>query len=151
MELQREVDKLRDQWFRDEALSSIRKEKVEAQGGAPRLIGSSPAWIKVFKSIGKVASTEAGEPLLGESGTGKEVVARAIYENSGRKGRPFGVVNYSALPPDPHQSELFGPERGAFTVPSVSGRARLKPPMEDRSSLTKSERYRSPCSRSSFA
>ena len=38
MALQREVDKLRDQRFRDEALSSIGKEKAEAQGGASRLM-----------------------------------------------------------------------------------------------------------------
>ena len=113
MELQREVDRLRDQRFRDEALASV--DKVEAQGGAPRLIGSSPAWIEVFKSIGRVASTDVGVLLLGESGTGKEVVARAIHENSGRKGRPFVVVNCAALPPDLLESELFGHERGAFT------------------------------------
>ena len=113
MELQREVDKLRDQRFRNEALTSI--DKVEPQGGAPRLIGSSPAWIEVFKSIGKVASTDVGVLLLGESGTGKEVVARAIHENSGRKGRPFIVVNCAALPPELLESELFGHERGAFT------------------------------------
>ena len=113
MELQQEVDRLRNQQFRDDALAS--SDKVERQGGAPRLIGSAPAWIEVFKSIGKVASTDVGVLLLGESGTGKEVVARAIHENSGRKGRPFVVVNCAALPPELLESELFGHERGAFT------------------------------------
>ncbi len=112
MELQREVDKLRDQRFRDEVLAKGHKAD---EGGAPRLIGSSPAWIEVFKSIGKVASTDVGVLLLGESGTGKEVVARAIHENSGRKVRPFVIVNCAALPPDLLESELFGHERGAFT------------------------------------
>lgn len=113
MELQREVDRLRDQRFRDEAVAGV--DHVEAQAGATRLIGSSSAWIEVFKSIGRVASTDVGVLLLGESGTGKEVVARAIHENSGRKGQPFVVVNCAALPPDLLESELFGHERGAFT------------------------------------
>jgi transcriptional regulator with GAF, ATPase, and Fis domain len=79
------------------------------------LIGSSPAWIEVFKSIGKVASTDMGVLLLGESGTGKEVVARTIHENSGRRHRPFVILNCAALPPDLLESEIFGHERGAFT------------------------------------
>ncbi len=79
------------------------------------MIGNSPAWIEVFKSIGRVAHTDVGVLLLGESGTGKEVVARTIHENSARSKRPFIVVNCAALPADLLESELFGHERGAFT------------------------------------
>lgn len=80
-----------------------------------RLVGSSPAWIEIFKNIGRVAKTDVGVLILGESGTGKEMVARAIHENSGRSRKPFIIVNCAALPADLLESELFGHERGSFT------------------------------------
>jgi DNA-binding NtrC family response regulator len=112
MELQREVEELRAQRFRENRDAS----NAENEGTRKvRLIGSSPAWIEIFKSIGKVARTDVGVLLLGESGTGKEIVARTIHENSVRSRRPFIIVNCAALPPDLLESELFGHERGAFT------------------------------------
>src|SRR6204780_340800 len=112
MELQREVELLRQQRFRDRSLEDISASK---EGLKPELIGNSPAWIEVFKNIGRVAATDVGVLLLGESGTGKEVVARAIHENSTRSRRPFIILNCAALPPELLESELFGHERGAFT------------------------------------
>jgi DNA-binding NtrC family response regulator len=112
MELQREVEELRAQRFRENRDASNAENEVTRK---VRLIGSSPAWIEIFKSIGKVARTDVGVLLLGESGTGKEIVARTIHENSVRSRRPFIIVNCAALPPDLLESELFGHERGAFT------------------------------------
>ncbi len=113
MELQREVEHLRAQRFKDRAAGS--EDFDSEQAGKARLIGNSPAWIEIFKSIGRVAHTDVGVLLLGESGTGKEVVARTIHENSVRSKRPFVVVNCAALPAELLESELFGHERGAFT------------------------------------
>ena len=112
MALQREVELLRQERFRDHSL-----EDVAASGESlkPQLIGNSPAWIEVFKNIGRVASTDVGVLLLGESGTGKEVVARAIHQNSARSRGNFIILNCAALPPELLESELFGHERGAFT------------------------------------
>src|SRR6202167_1191589 len=112
MELQREVELLRQQRFRDRSLEDI---SASEEGLKPQLIGTSPAWIEIFKNIGRVAATDVGVLLLGESGTGKEVVARAIHENSARSRGPFIILNCAALPPELLESELFGHERGAFT------------------------------------
>src|SRR6201996_103511 len=112
MELQREVDLLRQQRFSDRSLEQM---ESPAERLKPQLIGSSPAWIEIFKNIGRVAATDVGVLLLGESGTGKEVVARTIHENSARSRRPFIILNCAALPPELLESELFGHERGAFT------------------------------------
>ena len=112
MELQREVELLKQQRFRDR---SIEDNSGSEELRKPQLIGNSPAWIEVFKNIGRVAATDVGVLLLGESGTGKEVVARAIHQNSARSRRSFIILNCAALPPELLESELFGHERGAFT------------------------------------
>ncbi len=112
MQLQREVEVLRQQRFRDSSLEDVTESE---EGSKPQLIGNSPAWIEVFKNIGRVAPTDVGVLLLGQSGTGKEVVARAIHQNSARSRRPFIILNCAALPPELLESELFGHERGAFT------------------------------------
>ena len=112
MELQREVEQLREQRFKDRSVNAV---EFGRDPGKARLIGNSPAWIEIFKSIGRVAHTHVGVLLLGESGTGKEVVARTIHDNSARAKRRFVVVNCAALPAELLESELFGHERGAFT------------------------------------
>src|SRR6202789_2528072 len=112
MELQREVELLRQQRCRDRSLEDI---SASEEGLKPQLIVNSPAWIEIFKNIGRVAATDVGVLLLGESGTGKEVVARTIHEHSARSRGPFIILNCAALPPELLESELFGHERGAFT------------------------------------
>jgi two-component system nitrogen regulation response regulator GlnG len=79
------------------------------------IVGRSKAMQEVFKSIGRVASTDATVLIRGESGTGKELVARALYQHSIRADKPFLIINCVAIPETLLESELFGYEKGAFT------------------------------------
>jgi len=79
------------------------------------MVGRSKEMQKVYALIGKVAETPANVLILGESGTGKELVARAIHENSARKGRPFVAINCGGIPENLLESELFGCMKGSFT------------------------------------
>lgn len=78
-------------------------------------IGESPAMLNVFKTIQKVAPTDANVLILGENGTGKELVARAIHRESNRSNEVFVTVDLGAVSETLFESELFGHIKGAFT------------------------------------
>lgn len=79
------------------------------------IIGDTPAMQEIFATIERVAPSKATVLLAGESGVGKDLIARAIHEQSPRKGKPFVKINCTALPENLMESELFGYEKGAFT------------------------------------
>jgi two-component system response regulator PilR (NtrC family) len=79
------------------------------------LIGESPQMRKVYDLIQRVSGTKTNILISGESGTGKELVARAVHKLSGRRDRPFVVINCAGIPENLIESELFGFKKGAFT------------------------------------
>ncbi|GAB1343269.1 sigma-54 interaction domain-containing protein [Gemmatimonas sp.] len=79
------------------------------------MYGNTTAMHELFRVICRVGRTDVTVLVRGESGTGKELVARALHEESARRGKPFVALNCSALPSELVESELFGHTRGAFT------------------------------------
>ncbi len=79
------------------------------------IIGQSPAMLKIFKIVEKVADSDTTIMLNGETGTGKGLIARAIHKASGRSEKPFIQINCGATPEGLLESEFFGYRRGAFT------------------------------------
>jgi two-component system response regulator AtoC len=98
------------------------KQEVERLRGRARsetdfmlLTGDNPKMREIRDIIEQVADTDITVLIRGESGTGKEVVARTLFQLSGRRDQPFVKVNCAALPSELLESELFGFEKGAFT------------------------------------
>jgi DNA-binding NtrC family response regulator len=98
-------------------LDDAASNDAHVNGGAAKdgMIGSCDAMLGLFRSIRKVAMTDASVFISGESGTGKELTAAAIHKRSTRRDQPFVAINCGAIPAHLLQSELFGYERGAFT------------------------------------
>ena len=105
--------------MRERVLLSDAALDVPEDTGTEALVGVSRTMHGLYKAIGRVAPTDALVLLRGESGTGKELVARAVYQYSGRNSQPFSIINCVAIPDTLLESELFGYERGAFTGASV--------------------------------
>jgi len=79
------------------------------------IIGESPQMKEIFRTIQKVARSNATVLVLGETGVGKELVAEALHRNSSRANQPFIKMNCAALHENLLESELFGHERGSYT------------------------------------
>ena len=95
--------------------SDKENKKIELSKNTSKIIGNSESMQDIYKSIGKIASTNVDVLILGETGTGKELIAKSIHENSERKNSPFIAINTGAIPTELLESELFGHEKGSFT------------------------------------
>ena len=106
---------LEQEQARLQAQNSYLYEEILTEYNFGAVIGESPALQKVMQQTQLVAPTDASVLISGESGTGKELIARAIHEQSQRKGQVLIKVNCSAIPDSLFESEFFGHVRGAFT------------------------------------
>lgn len=91
------------------------KQEVGSSSGFEGIIAQSEEMKRVFETVKRLSTFNSTVMISGESGTGKELIARAIHNNSLRKGRPFVAVNCGAIPETLIESELFGHSKGAFT------------------------------------
>jgi len=113
-ERQKEINTIMDQPFAD-------------------FIGVSPGMQRVFRTIRKVAPTDANVLIVGENGTGKELVARALHRSSSRNEETFISVDLGALSESLFESELFGHVKGAFTDAKADRPGRFELPREGQS------------------
>lgn len=106
------------------------KQKMVSQGYVAKyklndIIGESAEIQEAKQIANKLAKTNLTVLIEGESGTGKELFASAIHSLSERRLGPYLAVNFSALPEDLVEAELFGYEEGSFTGAKKGGKVGL--------------------------
>lgn len=101
--------------FQDLSQVEQLKKELRARYSFQDIIGRSPAMVRLFELLPRIAESSSTVLLEGTSGTGKELFARAIHNLSLRKHKRFVVTNCGALPDTLLESELFGYKAGAFT------------------------------------
>jgi two-component system response regulator HydG len=102
------------------------RSELEASIGPEVIIGQSEPMRKIEEVMRKVSPTDTTVLISGESGTGKELVARAIHRHSGRKDKPFVVIDCGSLVENLLESELFGHVKGSFTGATATKYGRLE-------------------------
>src|SRR5688572_20975238 len=126
------VGYVRKPFDRDEILFEVRRALSKAEAGAEvaespgDMVGRSGPMKDVHSMVARIAPTSSTVLIRGESGSGKELVARAVHDQSKRKGKPFIKVICAALPETLIESELFGYEKGAFTGAAASKPGRFE-------------------------
>jgi DNA-binding NtrC family response regulator len=70
---------------------------------------------EVYALVQQVLNTTAAVLITGESGTGNELIARVMHDQGLRRTGPFIAINGAAIPERLWESELFSPEKGAFS------------------------------------
>jgi DNA-binding NtrC family response regulator len=101
----------------EKSLAAEEGDEVAAVEDLPEteMIGSSQRIVEIYKTISKVAPTDATVLIEGETGTGKELIARMIHRSSRRASQAFAPVDCGAIAPSLLESELFGTLKGAYT------------------------------------
>ena len=80
-----------------------------------QIIGTSAKMQQVHTLIKCAADSDLTILVTGETGTGKELVARAIHNNSHRRGNRMLELNCGAVPNTLLASTIFGHKKGTFT------------------------------------
>ena len=99
-------------------------EEISADNCLRVMMGPSDAVTRIIREVNRVAQSDFSVIVQGETGSGKELVARSIYQLSGRADAPFMPLDCGAIPETLIESELFGYQKGAFTgaVASKAGK-----------------------------
>jgi len=110
-----DLDEVRQLVQRVRPVQKAPAPKPEVKEKEDLIIGRSQAMQDLFRTLGRVATSDLTVLITGESGTGKEMVAHTLHERSQRADKAFVAINTAAIPAELLESELFGHEKGSFT------------------------------------
>ncbi|MDD2337470.1 MAG: sigma-54 dependent transcriptional regulator, partial [Geobacteraceae bacterium] len=99
-------------------VSKLREHLLTNQLSNPdafaHIISASPKMSSIFQYCEVVAASGQPVIVIGATGVGKELVAKAIHNVSGLRGK-FVPVNVAGLDDNMFSDTLFGHKKGAFT------------------------------------
>ncbi len=107
-----ELSELRTEYF--SFRQRVMDNKIDHPEWFESIVSRNTAMLSIFRYIETVAPSNRPVLITGETGVGKELMARAVHEASGRKGR-FVAVNAAGLDDNVFSDTLFGHIKGAFT------------------------------------
>ncbi len=91
-----------------------------------RLLGESPAFLKILEEVSLVAPLSKPVLIVGERGTGKELIAARLHFLSNRWEGEYVKMNCAAISDTLLETELFGHEAGAFTGATRAHKGRFE-------------------------
>lgn len=91
-----------------------------------RLLGESPAFLRILEEVSQVAPLEKPVLIVGERGTGKELIAARLHFLSNRWEGEYVKMNCAAISDSLLETELFGHEAGAFTGATKTHKGRFE-------------------------
>ncbi len=91
-----------------------------------RLLGESPAFLKILEEVSLVAPLSKPVLIVGERGTGKELIAARLHYLSDRWEGEYVKMNCAAISDTLLETELFGHEAGAFTGATRAHKGRFE-------------------------
>lgn len=104
------------EWTSGELTLSIARLPDELRiGHTGALRGSSIALRRLLRDLRLASASDASVLIQGDTGTGKELIARTLHEASPRRGKPYVVIDCTAISETLFESELFGHVKGAFS------------------------------------
>lgn len=106
---------MRERISLEQEAAVLHRERREMPEALSKLVGRSPAMIRLRDQVVRAASADADVLILGETGTGKQLAAEAIHGLGPRRDKPFLAINCGALDENLLMDALFGHVKGAFT------------------------------------
>jgi len=91
-----------------------------------RLLGESPAFLKILEEVSLVAPLNKPVLIVGERGTGKELIAARLHYLSDRWEGEYVKLNCAAISDTLLETELFGHEAGSFTGATKAHKGRFE-------------------------
>lgn len=89
-------------------------DRLESEAAFSSIITQNKTMRSIFHYIESIAASRKPILICGETGVGKELIAKAIHDVSGLKGK-FVAVNVAGLDDAMFSDTLFGHIKGAFT------------------------------------
>jgi DNA-binding NtrC family response regulator len=82
--------------------------RIPQPQAAANIVGASPAIQEVLRVVRQVAPSDAGILVVGEPGVGKKLIARTLYQFSGRQQAPLAHIPCRSLTLTHTYHALFG-------------------------------------------
>ena len=98
-------------------------EEISADNCLRVMMGPSDAVTRIIREVNRVAQSDFSVIIQGETGSGKELVARAIYQLSGRRRRPLYSPGLRGDSRNPNRERTLRlPKRGLHRGHGPQGR-----------------------------